>query len=331
MNSLELLEERLHIKGLASQGLWERYGGAWWCARRLLKNIYAKNPRVIRDATFDLRELPFTQAARNVLWRREITPDMIGLWVHHYDKNSQYLAACRSVYTGIGSPIHLDSDEVEKGGLPGIYRVTWDTRRSIFDGIHWPFIIEPGQEWITNDVLQFARRHDYRIQIREAWVFEDQKRLLVEWATQLWNARVALKGIDQKAASLVNAVAHVGPGAFATGKEIHKGIDLIHPNWWSDIVGFARQALLANLLRYGCPVCIRTDGLYYVSSNPDIRLAVTSVNDGTSILDRERALGGYKIPDGWQSFQITQAIVDAARGLDDGELSSLFKQHGGIK
>lgn len=320
------IEKDLGIPGLFTRGLYDKYG-AWWAGRKLLQVVWEKKPQVIRDTSFDLRsdDTPFHRASLNVLWRRPLEPYMIGWWVHLLDKNSQYLSACRGVKTGVGDPVHVahgDDDTFIRPGLPGIYRVTW--QRYELNEI-FPPVIEPTQEWITNDVLEYALSRGYDILIHEAWVFPDYIKVFDKWAERLWNALQATKDTDRETYGKLKAISHVGPGSFATGKQRHAGIDLIHPNWWADIVSKARVNLLCNLETYGAPVCIRTDGLYYITRDPNIRTAVPG------ILDRVGQSGGYKIPDGWTSFQLTQELYDQVQGLDDGELSALFKKAAGMK
>lgn len=312
------------------QALQEQLGipcqyGPWWTARRLLQEVWKKKPQVIRDASTDLRDLPFTDASRDIAWMRDLEPSMIGWTVHHFDKNSQYLSACRGVKNGIGDPVHVaDGDDGTHivPGLPGIYRVTHNRRTmTTFDGCLYPEIIEPGQEWVTNDVLLFAREYAYDLTIHEAWVFEDYTKILDKWAEKLWNGRKALKGKNDKAYREMKIIAVVGNGGWATNKQKHEGTDLIHPNWWADVVGKARVNILANLLKFGAPpVLIEVDGLYFVRSDDNPRTAVPG------ILDRMNECGGYKH---CSSFTLTQEIYEQACGLGVGSLASLFKQAGG--
>lgn len=318
-----LIEQQLGIPG--------KYG-AWWTARRLLQSAWKQRPYTIRDCTFDLRDLPFTQATGDLLWRRPLSPGMIGRWVQYLDKNSQYLSACRSVKTGKGDPLHLKAGDIELlSGMPGIFRVTWNPAHSRFDGKLYPLIIDKGDEWINLDVLHFAVSEGYDLQVHEAWVFPAHGRVLEKWAERLWEARVTLKKMgEDEAAAIINDIAHVGPGAFATNKQTHPGLDLIHPNWWADVVGKARVNILANLNSYGPPVCIRTDGLYFVTRGPDPH-NIVSVKDQKSILERESESGGYKIPKGFTPFVLTQEMYDQAEGLDHAGLASLFKKCGGMQ
>jgi hypothetical protein len=304
---------------------------SWWIARELLRACWKRKPQVIRDASFDLRELPFIQAARDILWRRALTPDMIGKWVHHYDKNSQYLSAGRGVRTGCGDPVHLEEDIVP--GLPGIYRVRARNVSGEFGG-DLPEVIEPDQEWVTSDVAVFASEHGYELHYEEAWVFPDYCKVLDAWSEKIWKARqhfnpklhllTNMTLEDQQAAYVeMKEIALIGNGAWATSKEKmwdKESLDLIHPNWWADVVGKARVNLLANLLRYGSPVLIKTDGLWFIARTGD-KFAAAS-----GILDRANECGGYKYEG---SFRVRPAIYREAAGLSPNELSTFFKHLAG--
>ncbi len=275
---IDTIEQQLGIPGLFTKGLHAKYG-SWWAARKLLQVVWQKKPQVIRDASFDLRDKPFYGAAESITWRRDLEPYMIGWTVHHFDKNSQWLSANRGMYTGIGDPVHVadgDDGTFIEPKLPGIYRVMVKTGFSEFDGKIYPHIIEPEQEWVTKDVLLFARKNGYDV-------------------------------------------------AWATNPKTHPGLDLIHPNWWADTVGAARVKLLANLLTYGTsPVLIETDGIFYITRDPEPRTAICSVGEGVSIMAREKESGGYKHKP--RSFVLTEALYEQARDMDAGDLADLFKE-----
>jgi len=311
--AIALLEEKLHINC--------NYG-PWWTARKLLVDCWKKNPKVIRDTACDLRDLPFSEAGRDIQWRRPVTRDMIGKYVHHVDKNSQYLAADRSVYTGIGDPTYISGNVTP--GRPGIYHLASVSIADscMFDGEYFPRIIEEGQEWITNDVLLFARKQGYAFEVTEAYVFEDYKRVLETWALRIWNARSALKGANDEAYQFMKLVAIVGNGGWAASREKVESFEMIHPNWWADTVGQARVALLANLAKYGSPVLVETDGLYYVSSYAYPETALPG------ILDRSTQLGGYKH---CSSFHLTEELYNSSQNMGVGELARAFKVAGGEK
>lgn len=307
--------------------------------RDLLKEQYAGREQFIRNTSTDLRALPFHDAALDILFRRPLTHDMIGKYVHHYDKNSAYLSACRGVNTGIGDPVHLTHDITP--GLPGIYRIEWEYGQLIepFDGILLPEIIHVKQEWVTNDVLIYARAHGMDITILEAYVFNDYRKILDTWAARLWDVRQSLKEESREyyfdnrddSTSLLNAyytikeIALMSVGGFMTSLEKKKDFNMIHPNWWADVVGKARVNMLCNLEKwasYATPILIYSDGVYFVSSNPNPFAAVPG------ILDRMDKLGGYKHV---YSFLLTEEMVARAGEFTDAELVALFHQASGVK
>jgi hypothetical protein len=323
LRTIDYLEEHL---GVAIQ--W----GNGHVGREILKAQWVKRPQVLRDATVDMRDLPFLEAARDLMYRRELTVGLIGQTIHHFDKNSTYLSADRSVKTGIGDPVHLTGEGITPG-LPGVYRVTVEPYvLDAFDGVTLPVginIIEPGQEWITNDLLIYALQKGHTITIREAWVFEDYAKILDEMAWTIWTAR---KNLNQPGAHFPNerarqnayntckGVALVAVGGFAMNKQVHPGLSMIHPNWWADTVGKARVNMLANIEKFslgaGLPVCVEVDGLYYISRDPNYRTAVPG------ILDRQGELGGYKYVG---SCRLTRELYDQAQGVTTSELAALFK------
>jgi hypothetical protein len=320
MNTNELIEQTLGVPVGKSHV---------YTAKALLTQCYLGKERVIRDTSFDLRDLPFYESAYDLTFRRPLEADMIGKWVHHYDKNSAYLSACSNTNTGIGDPTHLEGDVMP--GAPGIYRISLKTfPPEPFDGIHFPAVFKPEQEWITSDALLFAREHGYQINVHEAWVFWEYTRILGHreerrnWAKRLWDARQALKGVDEEAYQEVNVIAHKGLGGFATRQDKYSGLHLIHPNWFFDVVGKARINMLYNVEKFaagaGVPVCIEADGLYYVSRDPNYRTAVPG------IMDRIGMLGGYKHKG---SFILEASHLDQAQDLKPGELAELFKKAGG--
>ncbi len=304
----------------------------------LLKQAWEHKPDVIRDCERDLRDLPFNEAAMGIDFRRELTESMIGRWVHHFDKNSEYLSACRSVNCGIGEPIHL-GNQLQVHGLPGIYRVKWGQGiqqfrgESTFDGVLLPTIIDHRQEWITEDVLAYALQQGYEVEILECHMFQDYAKILDKPAWSIWQARRAFKEgtfenetARQNAYNTAKEVALIFIGNFAMSKQIHPGLDRIHPNWWADVVGRARVALLANIKRFaavaGAPICVERDGLFFVSRDANYRTAVPG------ILDRQEELGGFKHEG---SCQLTQNMFQAAKDMSAGQLAAMLKAFEGME
>lgn len=347
MKTCLLVDDHEINQAVAAQLGFSPQHGYVGAAKRLLMDCWytKKKPAVVANTQDDLREV-YAPDVRNhipldITWARSLSPAMIGRWVHAYDKNSQHLSAEQSVYTGYGEPIHVydgDDETCIKPALPGLYRVSWHTNGSRFDGRLYPTIFDEGDQYATLDVVKFAIQQGYDVWIKEAWLFENHTRVFEDYARRLWNARQSLREVNPAAAHEVNEIAHV-TGCWVSSKAkklpaTSRRLDMIHPNWWADIVGCARARLLANLLAYGPAVCIRTDALYYVSSEADINQAIRHAKTGESITARSSECGGFKVQPGWRSFQLTQEIYEQAEQLslgDSAALSSLFKQYGGVR
>lgn len=293
-----------------------------YTAKTLLRECYRDKPHIIRDASFDLRDLPFKGSAIDLIWRMsDLAEYMIGRWVHVYDKSGAYLAACSNTNTGVGNPIHTPM----LYGHPGIYRIEIEQRP---EQEKIP-VIEYGQEWVTWDVLQYAEKQGYKMVIIDGWLFPDYEKVLGNrdskrnWAKRLWDARQALKGTP--AYEDMKVIATVGMGGFATSKDKYGGLNLIHPNWFFDHVGKARVNMFHNIKKYaGNAVLIRvkTDELMYVSRDPNPRTAIPG------IFDRVGQLGGYKHV---CSVQITRQMYEQSAGLTASGLGKLIKDAAGLQ
>ncbi len=322
VKTVEDVELSIGMSGLFTRGQYDKYGPQW-AARRLLQVIWRDRPHILQHCTVDTRDLPFVDAARDIAWRRELTEAMIGWYVHHFDKNGDYLAAMRGMYTGIGDPTLVEPWDDYETLRPGIYSVVWSTGSSPFDGHSLPYIIEPGQEWVTKDMLLFARRQGYEVHIIKAWVFHGHARVLDEYAARLWAARQALRDIDKACSDKMKMIAVAGNGAWNWNQSARPGLEWIHSNWWCDTIARAKERVLANLVTYGQPLLINDiDGIYYASRNPDPRSAVLGIETGVSILARETESGGYKHKG---SCLITAEMVEQAKGLSPSKLATLLK------
>lgn len=260
----------------------------------------------------DLSKIPFRRSAPEIYFSSPLTQDMIGMFYHLVDKNAAHPSAAASMMTGTGNPLHLVQDtnymELKK---PGLYRVSFEVCNSPFDGKQLPLIIE--SEWVTLDVLKFARKYGYMVEIHEAYVFSHGYQVFDEWARELWKARQALKDT----ARFPYEPARLN--AYFTMKEImNKTISSMkeNVNWWCDMVSLARVTRLANL--YKCmtednqlPLYVYVDDVAFVSPEPTVEQAIPSIfkrklkTDGSTV-DNRSELGGYKSK---YSFQITAEMV----------------------
>lgn len=294
---------------------------------RLLNDQYRATKRLqsyIRKPTIDMRPLPFWKASVS----REIyfcpgpfTPDMVGKRIHVYDKNSAHPCAAAMMNTGSGDPVHLEGvgDIVPKN--PGLYRVSFSSKGSRFDGGSLPKIIE--SDWVTLDIVKFAMKQGYAVQIHEAYVFEESHRLFEKWTPALWDARQSLKNIQRfpYEPARENAEQTVKTTLNFTVSSMKQ-----HRNWYVDMVGAARVARFANMDKWAqqgyYPLYVYSDELGFVSDDANHETAIPGV------LDRQDKLGGYKHK---YSFEITEQMVsDCAAFTDErrrpGQIQAYLKE-----
>lgn len=256
----------------------------------------------------NLAELPFKQCDRDVDWKGQILPFMAeGYTFHLFDENSAHPAAARNMITGCGDPVHV-TGAVEPN-LPGIYRVTWHSQGSKFDGARLPLVIERNRQWVTQPVLKFAVNNGYRVQVHEAYVFELRHRLFKGWVDDLWQARVALRDATTYTYKPGRDLAEL-----LIKEVMNHTISAMRLNWMVDMWGQSRVRRLVHLSNFAVkghyPVLIFRDGIGFMSREKDPRKAFTDV------LAREGELGGYKHV---YSVECTRDMIEQAMSAKKGQ------------
>ncbi len=254
---------------------------------RLLRDQYRATNRLqsyVADSTVDLGEMPFRKAAPDILFMQQWTPDMIGKYAHWFDKNAAHPTAAGMVTTGTGDPVHMVGCP-EGPFKSGIYKVRFSSKGSPFDGVQLPKIIE--SEWITADVLRYAMKHGYQVDVMECYTFEHGYRLFEKWAPTLWDARQALKNKQRF------PYEQGRENAYWTVKDIaNRTISSLRKNWWADMVGQSRTAKLANLASWAgmghYPQVVYFDDMCFLSDDEAPEHAIPG------ILARQDKPGGYK-------------------------------------
>lgn len=252
-------------------------------------------------------------AARDLVWKRDaITSEFEGMYIHHFDKNSAYLAACTGVMVGAGEPIHrLEQDGID-ASLPGIYRVSFDTGESSYDGRALPLIINT--EWVTTQVLQTAIAAGYNVQIHETWQWEERHRTLESWARKVWEIRDSFhpdRGNRNlypnelcrcNAYTTIKIIALVSVGRLGSRKTANQ---YMRPDWWAMVVGRARSTMfykLDQLAEMGIAPClIYSDGLFFLSYEESPEKAVPGMTT------RGEKLGGYSYE---YAVKVTPEVVE---------------------
>lgn len=272
-----------------------------------LRKLYGATERLksyLRPMTIDAGKLPFRKAGQDVRWKRQIVPS--DGWIVMYDKNSAHPSAASSMTTGAGDPVHIQGEPATI--KPGVYRVSYDKQNSPFDGTRLPVIIEG--EWITADVLKFARKQGYTVQIHECWQFEESHKLFTEWASDLRAMRTLLTDKE----SFCYEPGRVN--AYWTIKDImNRTISSLRANWWADMVGAARVAILANLDKMATehgvyPFLVYHDDVAFICSTPDPERAIPGM------LARADKMGGYKHK---ASIRLTPELAKQLNEIPDKE------------
>jgi len=294
-----------------------------WSPRRIGMNLFRsyhenrKHQEWIASREQPMDEMLFNSAGRDVQFYKPMTLDMVGKYLHQYDKNSAYLSAATGITSGCGDAVYIKG-EPSGPTQQGIYHVeivdtTWPD--------HLPPIIDT--RWVTADVMKYARRNGYTLLVTECYVFTEAHTILGKWAQRIWDARVTFKtGCypyeqgRENAYHTMKQIALVSLGSFA----MQKKHSLSHHNWWAEVVGLARVRILANIAKYEAHGCslqfVKTDALYYVSSESNPEEAVNG------ILDRSESLGGYKHA---YSLLLTEEIVRTAMMFEKQALLGYLK------
>lgn len=278
-----------------------------------LLNRNEKRAGWVAETNLDLNALPgnpFKHNAGDLKWKSDLLANfMVGMYLHQYDKRSGYLSACPGVYVGAGEPMHVlgDCDTT----LPGIYRVSLDKRESMFDDIFLPPIAT--SEWVTHDILNFAKAQGYGVMVHEAHQWTEKHRTLESYAKKLWESRRVFRdGADRfphqlgrfNAENTMKAIALVAVGKFGSEKTSH----FLRPDWWAIVVDKMRENVLRNIAKYAAlgytPALIYSDAVYYISEDSNPRTAIPG------IMDRENELGGYKCEATWK---VTPELIEAFR------------------
>ena len=215
----------------------------------------------IRDLEIDERSRPF---------------------LHAYDVNAAYLAACSSLTTGRGAVEHLTSPQLDKK-RPGYWLANIE-----FDAPNWlpnPFLPpiprDQGRYWCTTPTLALAIELGARIEVDEAYLWRDSSRPLEPWYKRLRDARAALlsgDGFPDRAAQQLALKAvklAYGPlmgGRVASTRWDRSGDPLYRPDWRHAVMATARANQYRTLRKLDvadAPWAVANDCLYLASELAD--------------------------------------------------------------
>lgn len=253
-------------------------------------------------------------------WTRELSPaEQRAGWLHAYDKNAQFLAACSSVPLGLGELMRwnaLDGSVVFDARLAGYWRV------GTADGYEW---------WTTPRVAYATRELERvgevlgtdraRLELAEAYVWERSGRALERWYALLRDARAYLLPWRETdagelawqalKATYAAGIGHLDGGWFKPNAREGRAGDLqnprFRPDWRHMIVDQARVNLRRTVDRWPAVVACYRDCLFVVSDCPDAYVA------GVDHLKFGATPGAFKVAGSWPLSSELRAAIDGGK------------------
>lgn len=253
-------------------------------------------------------------------WPRPMTPMHVnrqprdGQYVHVYDKNAAYLAACSRRF-GRGEPVHVSCEEITvnddlqeqilAGKAYGIWRVC---------GYRWPHPLPedemlPGpfgaaheieDMWVYTPHIELAKKLGWDLTIYEGYYWPNTHGALAEWAQCLWQARQAARTYSNHAPAAEGLLKHCfteSLGVMARRPEVDAGEAIRwynRPDWAGTITAehYLRHVLKMHQLEAQTPGYLYVSGkdsFAWISDDPDPMTAVPG------LLDKPQTqLGSYK-------------------------------------
>ncbi len=252
-------------------------------------------------------------------------------WIHAYDLNAQYLAACSSLELGFGDVAHERPNTAapapERLG-PGYYRAAIEPP----DELVLPFKTGAGAyHWYPAPALELARELRLEVRILEAYTYAESHRWLAPWYERLRDTRAALAAAEGPAALLalgaVKATYTWSLGRLAGGW-LEPGDATFRPDWRHAIIARARANMHRHLVRVyrtsrAVPVGRNADAVLYASDLADPIAAAAQLGlelsaqlgkwkpaGSLSASDARKAAAGHKSP-----LRRLRGVLDALEPL----------------
>jgi hypothetical protein len=278
-------------------------------------------PAWIAAPTFNLSDLGNVTAGVDFAFQRGIDPtDLKGKqsYVHSWDKNSMYLAACTSANLGTGDPVYINGEELEMhyeetlrrwydGKRPGMWRIDLHETPYPFN----PLYNLDGrtlQEWVTTPLLKLLFALGARFSIREAYIWPEYHRVLDKFASRIWDARQELKTDAAKyphaagrelAYYSMKRIATAGVGLLGNTDAQKWAPAFYRPDWRATIVEEAKARIIYKLMQVNrtypdvrggsLPLTVAVDHVIYFSDESDPAAAFPGM------FERDDGLGGWKL------------------------------------
>lgn len=253
-------------------------------------------PRVKAQVTTYKR--PFTEQEKQITG-----------YLHIFDKNGDYLAACTGVELGVGSPYHLDAKDFP----PGLYRERqaglW--RLSVVGG---PIPYRDGWYW-TPTVHRMIRRGAV-VEFHEAWLWKEHHPVLKPWAYRLWDVISTLtRGSLAREMSKRFYTQGLGWLSLPEDKshyrksqpDVTEGKSFDRWDWHESVIAHSQMVIDMKLLGFEqkgiTHIWQNRDEIGFITPDPDPTTAVPG-------LSLSQGLGGFKSKFGI-GIPVTDALIAA--------------------
>lgn len=181
-------------------------------------------------------------------------------WLHAFDLNGMFLAACSSAELGFGdaehtvAPARAGIHPAEIAGRAGYFLANVHAPRK---APAWELPFKYGRpHWYTAPGLAFLLELGVTARISEAWVYPEARRWLEPWYARLRDARAALGAEEGPAAALaLAAVKRTYAAALGrlAGRWLDVGDASFRPDWRHVVIDRARANMHRHLLRANRP------------------------------------------------------------------------------
>jgi hypothetical protein len=272
------------------------------------------------------------QQELDIAWCRDLTPHERALpFIHSFDANAQYLAACSAAVCGLGDPAHFKRPRFD-AGTAGYWRATIEGERPA--GLPDPFNVGPAvgyrerrrkgstfiARWYSTATIHLALQLGMKVTISDAWLYPKSVRFLRPWYERLRTARGQLFELDdvggQAALAALKNTYRVSLGWLA-GSFHEKTDPLYRPQWRHAVIALARANLIRRLVKLQVqPFAIETDAIYFASGEAGPHSAVPDGLPVTHNLGHFKHAGRARMADFIPTHDAKRgALADPARLL----------------
>jgi hypothetical protein len=227
-------------------------------------------------------------------------------YLHAFDINGMYLAACSSAELGFGAAVHAKAPVFDPK-RPGYWRaLIKDAGRGAAPR---PYLCDGKPYWYTTPMVELALELGATVKIREAWTYPEHHRWLAPWYEHLRDARTALMADRSPEAALalgaVKATYAQTLGRLA-GRWLQPGDEMFRPDWRHTVVSRARANMERHLVKAtAAPVALDIDLAVFHSTVSDPAEAGRALG-----LQVGSQLGKWK----WKGSLTALAAGDLVRG-----------------